>query len=193
MNQTLMTVVDYCRYRDLSRKAFYDHKKHGALDGCFAKKPGYSKDFVIRELADAALQENVSAIHRVGGMATKAKFRQKVDQDVKAFVHDAVLDLSRLPLAELQRRNELEKLLIRQIERRTLENEYILAVDIEKTAYDAGVQIREQLESLPVRLGPLLAAENDAWECQKLLDSEIYHVLMNLYNNLKIKDKIDEK
>jgi len=76
MTQTLMTTVDYCKHRDISRTQFYYHKRKGALKGCFAKKPGYRKDFVIKELADKALQENVSYIHRMGGMATKHKYKK---------------------------------------------------------------------------------------------------------------------
>lgn len=187
-----MTVTAYCKYADLSRKQFYHHKKSVALGGCFTRKPGKKKDSVIKENADIALLQNVSRKTQKGGSATKKKFKQKVDADVKQFVHDVVVDLAGLPLSELQRRHELEKLLIRQIERRTLENDYILAVDVDKQAFDAGLQIRESLESIPVRIAPLLAVESRRFECQQILEKEINHILINLSNILALKGKSNE-
>ena len=78
MNQTLMSITDYCKYRDLSRKQFYHHKQTGALKGCFAQKPGYKKDFVVKELADEALKKNVR--YNRGGRATKRKYKKIAEQ-----------------------------------------------------------------------------------------------------------------
>ncbi|MFZ2631626.1 MAG: hypothetical protein WA081_05420 [Desulfosalsimonadaceae bacterium] len=68
---------------------------------------------------------------------------------------------------------------------------YILAVDVEKAAFDAGLQIRESLEGIPVRLAPLLAVESGRFECQQILEKEIFNVLNNLSDILAVKAQCD--
>ncbi len=75
MAETTMTVTEYCNHADLSRTAFYEHRKHGVLDGCFTRKPGYRKDFVVVEKADKALTENIR--WNPGGQATKRKHKKR--------------------------------------------------------------------------------------------------------------------
>ena len=70
-----MSVTEYCNHADLSRTAFYEHKKRGALDGCFTRKPGHRRAFVVMEKADEALKKNVC--WNPGGIATKQKFKNK--------------------------------------------------------------------------------------------------------------------
>ena len=72
MKKELMTVTAYCNHADLSRTTFYEHKRTGALDGCFVKEPGKVKPLVDVQAADEALKKNVR--YDPGGQATKRKF-----------------------------------------------------------------------------------------------------------------------
>jgi phage terminase Nu1 subunit (DNA packaging protein) len=86
-----------------------------------------------------------------------------------------------------------EKAKLAALERRKIEGELMDAAGACREAASAGIAVRESFESLPVRLAPLLAAEDDSFECQKILDNEIYETLNRLANYFEWKAKNYEK
>jgi len=82
MTEKLMTVSDYCKYRDITRGAFYRHRREGKLNGCFRRKPGGAREYVIVSKADKALDAKIAPMQQIGGQANKAKHQKQDDQDL---------------------------------------------------------------------------------------------------------------
>ena len=85
-----------------------------------------------------------------------------------------------------------EKAKLAALERRRIEGDYILASDVEKSAFDAGMKIRESLESIPERTAPLVAAESGTFECKEIMLKEIGFILNNLASELSVNNQNKE-
>jgi hypothetical protein len=73
---TLISITEFCKEHNLSRKNFYAHEKRGAIGpDCFRAMPGSSRRKVVKEKAEKALAENVRV--NAGGQATKRKYGQQ--------------------------------------------------------------------------------------------------------------------
>jgi hypothetical protein len=192
MTENLMSITEYCGSRDISRKSFYEHKRAGRLKGCFRRKPGGKRQYVIASKADRAFAQNVR--DNRGGQATKRKHRgdalpetpPETEAEIKSYLDESIGDLAGLSIGELQRRNELEKLLLAQIKRRKESGELIDAELVERQAFEAGRSIRDAVQAIPDRTAPLLAAESEPFQIKQILNKEIYHVLENLAETIRI-------
>ena len=195
MAESLMTVKQYCEQRGLSRKQFYEHRRTGALKGCFRRKPGGKRQLVIPSAADKALDSNVRV--NAGAEATKGRYRGEqqgqpppeqapaTEEEIKTYLDETVGDLAQLSIFELQRRNELEKLLIQQIKRRRESGELIEAELVEKEGFEFARAVRDQFTAIPDRLAAVLAAEKDQFKVRQLMIKEITHVLEYVSKALK--------
>lgn len=57
---------------------------------------------------------------------------------------------------------------------------------VDKAAFEAGRQIRDQVQSIADRCAPLVAAESDQHECRMILRREIDYILQGLADKLKV-------
>jgi len=117
------------------------------------------------------------------------KITESLEPDEAKAVEDylslSVEDLSKRSLPELQRFNELEKLVLARIRRGREENTLIeveRAADIIEQILSIMINV---LESLPVRCGALVAAEPEAFECQQILEKEINFMRRQAVESMK--------
>ena len=105
-------------------------------------------------------------------------------EEVKTYLDEAVGGLLDLDIYELQRRNELEKLLLAQIKRRRESDEVVDAEEVATAAFNAGKLVKEQCLAIAERVAPLVAAESDMFECKQILLKEINFVLESLSKSI---------
>ena len=109
------------------------------------------------------------------------------EAEVQDYLNESIGDLARLSISELQRRNELEKLLLAQIRRKKEDNELIDAAGAKKAAHEAGKHIKDQCTAIADRCAPLVAVEPDSFECKQIIIKEINYVLENLSKVLEVR------
>lgn len=107
-------------------------------------------------------------------------------EEINQYLDENIGDLSTLAIDELWRRNELEKLLMAQIKRRVAENQLIDADVVKRESFADALLVREQLESIPDRCAPLVAASSDQFECREILAKEINYILYGLSDAYKV-------
>ena len=107
------------------------------------------------------------------------------EDEVKTYLDETIGDLSSLHLNELQRRNELEKLLMAQIKRKQAENDLIELAAAQKTIELILSTTINQLESLATKTSPLLSVESDSFECQQILNKEVDFIRNQIITDLK--------
>lgn len=110
----------------------------------------------------------------------------ETEEEIRSYLDESIGDLARLSIFELQRRNELEKLLLAQIKRRKESGELVDAAAVEKKAFEAGKTIKESCVAIADRTAPLVAAEDDSFQCKQILLQEINYILESLSKLLEV-------
>ena len=179
MADKIGTQADLARMMDLKESTISSYKRKGFLDGCFLPDGRLNLT-----KAQAAIKNHVNPKAQA---KTNERWEKAVEPEVAAYIDASLDEIRELPLPELVRLNELEKLLIQRIKRRDLEKEFIPFEKVDKKADAAGRQIRETLEGIGARLAPLVAAQADPWDCQKIIDDEINFICKNLSEILLVE------
>ncbi|MBF0397973.1 MAG: hypothetical protein HQK78_14430 [Desulfobacterales bacterium] len=80
-----------------------------------------------------------------------------------------------------------EQALIAEIERKKLEKQYVDIDEVNSYLFSAARQIRDNIQAIPERISALVAVEQDAWKCKRLMAEEIDFVLHDLSNKLSVE------
>jgi len=167
----------------------YTWRKKGKLDGLVGED-----GLINLTMAKKLLPGRISRKHLESGNARWKKpvlgapdqhANLETPEQVTGYLNETIGDLSRLDLYELQRRNELEKLLLAQIKRRKESSELVEVEAVKKAAFDAGKLIKEQCLAIADRTGPLVAAEPDSFKCRELIIREVNYILEGLSQALE--------
>lgn len=150
---------------------------------------------IDKETAAAEIHAMIAPRQRMSAEARWHKNRNidhahhapETEAEITDYLNRTVGELSELPIYELQRFNELEKLLLARLKRQREDGELIPAEPVQRAAYDAGKKIKEQIASVADRCCSLVAAENDPFECKQILQKEINYVLEGLSKMLEVK------
>ena len=161
-------------------------KRLGKLDGLINEKGKINITRAVKELPNrTSLKHKQSAEARWKG---KKKSSEVTKEEVDGYLDETIGDLAKLDIYQLQRRNELEKLLLAQIKRKRESGELVEVEVINRQGFEAGKAIKDQLSAIPDRVAPLVAAETDTFECKQLMIREIDYVLEGLHDKLKAMD-----
>lgn len=107
------------------------------------------------------------------------------ENEVKNYLNETIGELCFLEINELWRRNELEKLLMARLKRHKEEHRLIEIDTATKTIELILSTAINNLESLGVKAGPLLAVENDAFECEQILNKEMDFIRNQIISDLE--------
>jgi phage terminase Nu1 subunit (DNA packaging protein) len=130
------------------------------------------------EKAKAVYDERVAPVNRV--RKSKLTQREKVET-VKQAKLPMEMDYSTARTLNEQYKAALKKL---EFEERSGQ---LIGVDVvERTAFESGRKIRDQLQNVADRCSALVAAETDPFECKRILSKEINFILEELVNALQI-------
>ncbi|MFW5931183.1 MAG: hypothetical protein ACOCQI_05460, partial [Desulfosalsimonas sp.] len=160
------------------------------LKGLIRKKDGkVNITKAKKELSNRIAPKQQQSINARWG---KNQIKQKVEapateEEVEGYLNETIGDLAKLDIYELQRRNELEKLLLAQIKRRKESGELMEAEGAQKAAFEAGKAIKEQLAAIADRTAPLVAAESKDFECKQIIMKEIGYILESLSKLLEVE------
>lgn len=69
---------------------------------------------------------------------------------------------------------------LRKLEYEEKSGKLILASEVAKDADHIGRLIKERLTAIPIRIAPLIAVQNDPFECEQIIKTEINQILQEL-------------
>lgn len=155
-------------------------KKTGKLNGFMNEKGKINITRALKELPSRiSVSHKQSADIRWKGRQDKTA-ESMSKEEVSSYLNETIGDLSKLDIYELQRRNELEKLLLAQIKRRRESGELVEVEMVERDAFNAGKAIKEQCLAIADRTSPLVAAESDIFKCKEIIVKEVNYILESL-------------
>ncbi len=163
------TLPELAELMNVARTTVYKWRKSGKLHGLI------DADGRISDLDEAArvvpgrIKPKQQAAIRTRWKKTAEPSESEIQQ-YQALTNE---ELHELPIFELQRRNELEKLLLARLKRGEMEKTLIPADAVRRDAAECALLIKSTLESLPNRLSALLAAETDPDKIRKMLKTEM--------------------
>jgi hypothetical protein len=116
---------------------------------------GKLNEFIKNKKIDFESAKNniQNKINRKRQLGRKPKIDKPLQtaEEVKSYLDETIGDLAQLDLYELQRRNELEKLLLARIKREQLEEDLILKETVKQECFNAFRLFRDAIMNLPDR------------------------------------------
>lgn len=167
----LMTQVAYAKHRGVSQQRISALIKRGSIPPDALVKDGARKK-IDRDKADRALDGALDPAQNVNS-------KQKLPPQRLLDAAEGVT-YERARTAQIMYRAELDKVKL-EAER----GELVRIDDVRKDAYDAGQEVRRSLSGIADRWAPILAAETEAGEVQRILDAEVNAVLADLADGLE--------
>jgi len=127
------------------------------------------------KMADKERRQNLDPIR--GGRRTKKKKKptQQEKEKTVAQAKTAGIDFN-----EARRLNEQYKAALKKIQYEKETGKLIELSKVEKTAFEAGRQVKEGCLAIADRCAPLVAVTSDPNECKNILNREITYILENL-------------
>lgn len=172
----------------VDRTTVYKWKRAGKLDGLMNSKGQVNLTRAAKELPGRVSPKHQQSINQ-RWHGDKERGKADISQDeVNSYLDETIGELSKLDIYELQRRNELEKLLLAQIKRKRESGELVEADLINRQGFEAAKAIKDQCSAIPDRVAPLVAAESDIFQCKQIVIKEIDYVLENIAEKLKVLD-----
>jgi hypothetical protein len=184
------TQAELARRMNVSPKTIAAWKTRGKLKGLIRKKDGK----VNLTRAVNILPGRVSPKHQQSQNARWNKQQKQppkqdnpeTEEEIRSYLDESIGDLAQLDIYELQRRNELEKLLLAQIKRKHQSAELVEAEQIKTRAFEAAKAIKESCIAIADRTAPLVAAEGEAFACKQIILKEVNYILEDLSQKLEV-------
>jgi hypothetical protein len=107
----------------------------------------------------------------------KTKDKPQDETALKEYLKETLGDTENCDFSELQRRNELEKLLLARIKRAEIEKELVPVKKVMKDWGEIATATKAMLMNLPYRLAAIVATMDGETEIRNLLKAEIRHHL----------------
>ena len=79
-----------------------------------------------------------------------------------------------------------------RIKNKIASGEFVEIELINRQGFEAGRLIRDQVQAIPDRIAPLVAAETDTFKCKQLMSREIDFILEGIHDKLKVMDNEEE-
>lgn len=88
---------------------------------------------------------------------------------------------------------EREMAAIAAIDRRKAEGALVEKADVDRAAFTQARVLRDAIMNLPTKIAPLLAANNDAFECERMLKEALRNVLQDALTQIEriAEDKVN--
>ncbi len=177
-------LVDFARYIDEPADKIRAWHRRGKLND-FIKNGRIEKESAAAEIYNRIAPKQQQAQNK--RWEKQPEMQPETEAEVQDYLNETIGDLAQLSIFELQRRNELEKLLIQQIKRRKEAGELIEAEAVEREGFEFARAVRDQFTAIPDRLAAVLAAETDQFTVKQLMVHEINHVLEYVSKTLSEK------
>ncbi len=182
MSKKLLTVTAYANHRGVSQPRISYLIREGRIKKGIAKRKG-RRLWIDPAIADQELEASRDPRwDSKRESAEKALEKKNVEQGPEEEAAPAAtLTINTLKKALLQYKLANEKW-----DYEVKAGKWIPSDIVEKTFFDCGRLIRDQCQNIPTRIGALVAAESDTFECEKILKKEINFVLEDLASALQI-------
>lgn len=171
---------------NVHRSTVANWKRNGKLVGLLDDDGRVNITRALKELPGRLSQKHKQSVeqrwHKEKGKETK---QEMTKDEVSTYLDETIGELSKLDIYELQRRNELEKLLLAQIKRKRESRELVEMEAVNRQGYEAAKAIKDQCSAIPDRVAPLVAAESNIFACKQIISKEIDYVLENISSKLE--------
>jgi seryl-tRNA synthetase len=113
--------------------------------------------------------------------------KDETESALKKYLKETLGDIEQCDFSELQRRNELEKLLLARIKRGEIEKELVPLSKVKKQATECAMTAKSQVVALPDRFAAILATVNDPFEIRRIMKAEVRHILETISSGIEEK------
>jgi hypothetical protein len=176
------SLAELAELMGISRSTAYRYRRTGKLHGLL------DADGRITDL-DAAAKTVAGRIKPKQQISANRRWKKEnspepSEKEIRQYQKMTDADLEKLDIYELQRRNELEKLLLARLKRAEIEGTLINAETVKSQAAGCALTVKNGLAGMPDRLAALFAAETDAGKIRKMLKTEINQCLVEISKNI---------
>lgn len=174
MAKKTMTVAEYAKHQGITPRSVRRHIHEGMIPAAAVAKQGRPL-MIDRSKADKAMAHRISRAEILRGTSEpkKAADQSKATRGAKA----TGLSYSEARLAKVRNQAELLKLSVDE-----KSGKLVSAEKVKKAAFDLARMTRDKLLSIPDRISPVLAAEQDQAKIASTLTAEIRQALEELSN-----------
>ncbi len=187
----LLTQAQYAQLRGVSQPYINKLIRQGKLH----TEPNGK---INAEKANAELESSTGAYKEPAPISKPTPKINKINQETHQKVEQNIPKQSnsdtqttndsgrKLSYYEARAMNEIIKAKINKVEYDKLVGTVLAREEVEKTFFDAGREIRDQLGAIPERIAPIIAAETDLYRCTQILKAEIHSVLESMSNAFSV-------
>lgn len=169
------TQTEYAKYRGCSQQLISKYIRQGKIP-----KSAMKGNKIIFDLADAALEKNLSPINR-------PQKNQDATPEEKQKVA-ATAGMATLDYQTAHTLNEQYKAALKKLEYDERSGKVVNADEVKRRAFTASRKIRDACLAIADRCHALVAAESDPFQCKQILMKEINFIMENLSETVGVDE-----